>query len=125
MSLRISIRGICDQWHIKKANVYGYARAAVDMSSQSETVFKWSVKVLCDRGFRVGIASQLRQEVEEIYGYDENAILYGTQKGVTNPGFTVGSNQIHSYPAKPKNGDVIHFRFQPKTNELVVRLVRI
>ena len=95
------------------------------MSTQSETVFEWSVNLLCNNGFRVGIASQLRQEANEIYGYDENAILYGTQKGATNPGITVGSNQIHSYPAKPKDGDVVHFRFQPQTKKFVVRLVRI
>ena len=109
----------------KRTDTYGYARAAVVMSTQSETVFEWSVKVLCNSPFRVGIACQLRQEAIEIYYYDENAILYGTHKGISNPGITVGSNQIHSYPAITKDGDVVHFRFQPKTKQLVVRLVRI
>ena len=83
------------------------------MSTQSETVFEWSVRLI--RGyFRVGIASQLRQKEEEIFSYDENASLYGTHKGGrSNPGITVGSNQIHSSPDSHKNGDVVHFRFQP------------
>lgn len=110
----------------KTTGNYGYARAAVVMSTQSETVFEWSVKVLCDSGFRVGIASQLRQEANEIDGYDENAILYGTHNGgSSNPGITVGSNRIHSHPAQAKYGDVVNFRFQPQTKKFVVRLVRI
>ena len=101
----------------KRTDIYGYARAAVVMSTQSETVFEWSVKVGYHTAFRVGIASQLRREAREICGDDENAILYGTHKGPSNPGITVGPNQIHSYPAKTKDGDVVHFRFQPQTKK--------
>ena len=66
----------------------GYARAAVTMSTLSETVFEWSVKLCCRHTFRVGIASRLLPEPKEIFENDENAILYSTFFG----GISVGSN---------------------------------
>ena len=96
------------------------------MSTKSKIDFEWSVKVLCGAPFRVGIASQLRQDAKEIYNYDKNAILHGTHAGsFPNTGITVGSNRIHSHPVRHINGDVVHFRFQPQTKKFVVRLVRI
>ena len=106
---------------IYKANRFGYARGAVIMSTQGETVFEWSVKLISrGSGFRVGIASQLQQDYRNIFDYDENAILYTTK----HSGICIGSNKIHSEPGY-KDGDVFDFRFQPQTKQFVVRLVRI
>ena len=103
-------------------NGFGYARAAVVMSTQSETVFEWSVKLIRSSGsFRMGIASQLQQVERNIFNYDENAILYTTY----HAGICIGSNKIHSQPGPYRVGDVVHFRFQPQTKTFVVRLVRI
>ena len=35
----------------------------------------------------------------------------------------VGSNTIHDNPTEHKNGDVIRFRFQPRTKKLLIDLV--
>lgn len=86
------------------------------MSTQSETVFEWSVKLLCNAGIRVGIASQLRPNRTEIFSYDENAILYNSYKGL---GIRVGPNIIHSLPVEHTVGGVARFRFQPRTKKIL------
>ena len=104
------------------ANGFGYARAAVVMSTQSETVFEWSVKfVVGVNCVRLGIASQIQRKNSDIFSYDKNAILYSSYY----QGISVGSNKIHSQPARFMDGDVVHFRFQPQTKKFVIRLVRI
>ena len=105
----------------KKNEQYGYARAAVVMSTQSETVFEWSVKLIGPGSFRVGIASQLQQEPRDIFEYDENSILYSSHCN----GITSRSNKIHIPTGKHKRGDAVHFRFEPQTKKFIVRLVRI
>ena len=55
---------------------FAYARATEIMSTQSETDFEWSVKLIGDGWFSVGIASQLKPENSWIWNYDQNAILY-------------------------------------------------
>ena len=106
----------------KISGLFGYARAAVVMSTQSETVFEWSVKLTANQygNYRVGIASKLVPGDRNIFEYDEHAILYNDYKGIS-----VGGNTIHSNPDGHKNGDVVHFRVQPQTKTFVVRLVRI
>ena len=69
---------------------YGYARAAVVMSTRSETDCEWSVKLLCDFPIRVGIASQLKLEQTNIFDYDVNAILYSSYQ---NLGISQGSEK--------------------------------
>ena len=101
---------------------YGYARAAVVMSTRSETDFEWSVKLLCSTPIRVGIASQLKLENTDIFDYDRNAILYSSYHKL---GISVGQNKIHLHPAQHKSGDVIHFRFQPQAKKFYIRSVRI
>ena len=91
------------------------------MSTQSEAVFEWSVKLIRVGSFRMGVASHLQQVQDNIFHYDKNAILYTS----AHAGICIGSNQIHSQPGKCKAGDVVHFRFLPQTKKFVVRLVRI
>ena len=92
------------------------------MSTQSETIFEWSVKLLCTASIRVGIASQLRLDAGEIFNYDETAILYSSFNKL---GIMAGSKRIHTHQAKPKLGDVIRFRFQPRTKKLCIHSVRV
>ena len=97
------------------------------MSTESETDFEWSVKLIGDNSkalkwFEVGIASQLKLD-EYIHNYDEEAILYFYDNDVT--GIAIGPDDIHGDLPELKTGDVIRFRFQPQRKKLVIHLVRI
>ena len=111
-----------------------YARATNVMSTQSETDFEWSVKLIGTGYFHVGIASQLRRaakysrsihrrEVFDISLYDRNAIIY--YSNINSPIIRIGLNTIHSDLTPQNFGDIIRFRFQPKAKKLVIDLVRI
>ena len=93
------------------------------MSTHSETDFEWSVKLIGDRDFVVGIASQLKRESSWILEYDQNAILY-CSNGDSSVIF-IGSNVIHRNLPQQKYGDVIKFRFEPQRKKIVIDLVRI
>ena len=93
------------------------------MSTQSETDFEWSVKLIGDHWFYVGIASQLKWINSCIWAYDQNTILYCSNNG--SPVFQIGSNRIHENLPEQKTGDVIKFRFEPQRKKLVIDLVRI
>ena len=88
------------------------------MFTRSPIDFEWSVK-LFGGSFYVGIASQLKLESSKIYSYDQNAILYSTNY----KDIRIGSNTIHPNLTRHKNGDVIRFRFQPRTKKLLIDLV--
>ena len=106
-----------------------YAWAASIMSTESETDFEWSVKLIGDnlalKRFEVGIASRLKRG-EYIHNYDQDAILYYYDNDET--GIAIGPDDISEdlYDIyKVKTGDVIRFRFQPQRKKLVIHLVRI
>ena len=99
------------------------ARASEIMSTKSETDFEWSVKLIGDRWFHVGIASQLKRENSFINNYDQNAILYRSYDGYSV--ISIGSNVIHENLPEQETGDVIMFRFEPQRKKLVIDLVRI
>ena len=100
------------------------ARAAEVMSTKSENDFKWSVKLVGEYGFEVGIASvQLNQENDWISWCDRNAVLYSSCN--CESGITIGKHEIHKDLPEHKKGDVIRFRFQPQRKKLVIDLVRI
>ena len=100
------------------------ARAAEVMSTQSENDFEWSVKLVGDEGFDVGIASVLpNQENGFITHYDQNAILYSSCSGTSV--ISIDSCDIHGDLPEHGNGDVIRFRFQPRRKKFVINLVRI
>ena len=106
----------------KRRGDHCHARASVVMSTQSKTIFEWTVKLISNsRCFRLGIASQLKRENKDIFDYDENAILYTSY----HSGIVVGSNQIHrSTNLVHKPDDVVRFRFQPQTKKIIIHLVR-
>ena len=92
------------------------------MSTQSAIGFEWSVKLIGDAQFYVGIASKLTpgKLIREI---DENAIFYSNN---TSPAvIQIGNDVIHSNLTEQKTGDVIRFKFQPHIKKLVIELVRI
>ena len=98
-----------------------FARAPDVMCTRSAIDFEWSVKLIGAGSFYVGIASRFKQEEHTwIYSYDKNSILYGTHY----MDIRVGSNTVHSNLMAHKNGDVIRFRFQPRTKKLLIDLVR-
>ena len=109
---------------IFKKDGYGaYARAAETMSTQSETDFEWSVKLIGNLYFNVGIASNLKKSDSDIWEYDKNAIVYVSKYNSSI--IQVGSKQIHQNLPEQKTGDVIQFRFEPQRKKLVIDLVRI
>ena len=92
------------------------------MSTQSAIGFEWSVKLIGDAQFYVGIASLLAPG-RLICDIDENAILFYSKN--TSPAvIQIGNDVIHSNLTEQKTGDVIRFEFQPQTKKLVIELVR-
>ena len=97
------------------------------MSTQSAFCFEWSVKCIgCRYRFCVGIASQLKREIEDvIINYDQNAIMVSVGYYIGSPRITRGNNTIHSNLTKHKTGDIIRFRFDPHAKKLLIDSVRI
>ena len=91
------------------------------MSTKSTTNFEWSVKLIGDTHFYVGIASRFEPN-SLIYNADKNAILFFSND--RSPVIKIGSETIHSNLTEQKTGDVIHFKFQPQAKKLVIEAVR-
>ena len=106
----------------KRKGENAYARAAQVMSTQSDTEFEWSVKLIgSPPDFDFGIASKFDKSLRpEIY-LDNNAIFYWHGESTIGRG---DNDTYHNIP-KPKDGDVIRFRFQPQRKKLVFDFVRI
>ena len=106
-----------------------FARARNVMSTQSATEFEWSVKLVGDSYFHVGIASnrnlasEIEYDCDEIYDYDETAILYSSDSG--SPHIRIGPSSIRSHLRSQNNGDIIRFRFQPHSKKLVIDAVSL
>ena len=107
----------------KRLGDSSYARAKNVFSTQSETDFEWSVKIL-STSIYVGIASQLKLG-SWIINSDQNAILYYSKSIGNSPLIYSEGNIIYSNLRKQKTGDVIRFRFKPQTKKLLIDLVRI
>ena len=103
----------------KALGICSSARAPDVMHTRSAIDFEWSVKLIGAGSFYVGIASQLKLEYSFIYEYDQNSILYSTNY----KDIRIGSNTIHPNLTEHKNGDVIRFRFQPRSKKLLIDLV--
>ena len=92
------------------------------MATKSATGFEWSVKLIGDTDFYVGIAREFKRDQLLICEMDPKAILYYSNSN--SPVIQIGTDVIHSNLTKQTTGDVIHFRFQPQTKNLVIELVR-
>ena len=106
----------------KRLDSCGYARAADVMSTQSATCFEWSVKLIGDSNFYVGIASHHRRKDNVISTSDPTSITYYSNNG--EPLIKNGSVIIHRNLPMQKTGDIIRFKFQPHTKKLVIVSVR-
>ena len=103
-------------------NDYAFARAMEKMSSKSQTVFRWSVRLTGHNGY-IGIASKLERKDDWIENYDENSILFSPFS--FRPSIFKGLSQnLPSNITNPKSGDEIHFRFQPKLKKFSISFVR-
>ena len=98
---------------------FSFARAPDLMHTRSDIDFEWSVKLIGAGSFYVGIATQLKLQSSVIYQYDQNSILYSTNY----KDIRIGSNTIHPNLTEHKNGDVIRYRFQPRSKKLLIDLV--
>ena len=88
------------------------------MNSQSTNAFRWSIRITGDNYIYIGIASKLRQ-LEWIEDVDENAILYFPYTGEIYTENELFQDDI----IKAKNGDEVHFRFQPKIKKFSISFV--
>ena len=91
------------------------------MSSQSAVGFEWSIKLIGDKQFYVGIASKFTPEKTLICKSDQTAILYYSNNN--SPVIQIGSIVIHSNLTEQKNEHVINFKFQPQTKKLIIESV--
>ena len=99
--------------------------------------FEWSINCIGSH-FRVGIASQLRQDDGDIQTYDQNAILFWVypcdeckrgrcSRVYCSPKITMGTKTIYSKLTQHNTEDVnyiIRFRFQPDVKKLSIDSVR-
>ena len=86
------------------------------MNTKSTTEFQWSVKLVGNRIFRVGIATKLERSNDNIHKYDIEAIFYSSGGYVWD-----GQKKIRDSD-KQKSGDVLCFTFHPLSKKLSVEL---
>ena len=109
----------------ERLGAYSYARATTVMSTQSETVFEWSVKLIGTCHVAVGIASKLAP-FRTIFRYDQEAIFYYSPDIASEMATDIrrGLTSIHSNLRKPKSGDMVRFKFHPGAKKLIIYWVR-
>ena len=71
------------------------------MSTRSATGFEWSIKLIGDTDFYVGIACELKREPALICDKDVKAILYYSNGN--SPVIQIGTRVIHSNLLEQKN----------------------
>ena len=103
----------------RRTNSFAWGRTTHIMSTSSQVDFKWSVKLIGESSFYVGIATTAEHKDSSIYEYDENAILYSSHGDIR-----VGSRITQSGLSVQTNGDVIHFEFLSQDKKLLIELVR-
>lgn len=108
-------------WLFTRLDTHGYARASTVLSTESTTGYEWSVKLVGDPHFVVGIASKLNSG-SLINNFDGEAILFHIDGPYVN--IKRGSTIIHTGLKRVHSGDVISFKFQPVTKKLIIDRVR-
>ena len=98
----------------------GLARATEAMNSQSVNDFRWSVRITGAEGISIGIATKLQHD-EWLEDYDENAIIYMPFAGEIHTEKELFQENI----IEAKNGDEVHFRFQPKLKKFSISFVSL
>ena len=94
----------------------GFVRALETMNSESANDFRWSVRLTAGYTY-IGVATKLPDD-EWIEHNDVNAIIYEPYGGKILEGKTMVKKIISA-----KNGDEIHFRFQPKLKKFSISFV--
>ena len=122
MRQRLFLLLIDDHASAFEQKLFAQARAA-DLMATKSTGFEWSIKLIGDKDFYVGIASEFKRDQSLICDMDLMAILYYSNGN--SPVIQMGKNVIHSNLKEQKTGDIINFQFLPKTKKLVIELVRI
>ena len=118
--LAISYNATVEGGNFTATDEFGFARATKTMNSQSVNDFRWSVRITSAAWIFIGIASKLQQDkwIEEI---DENAIIYFPHDGEIYTGNKLFQENI----IIAKNGDEVHFRFQPKLKKFSISFVSL
>ena len=92
---------------------FAFGRAAQIMNTKSRKDFEWSVKLIGDQHFHVGLATQFQNKGGHVTGYDNEAILYSSDGNIR-----VGNKTKHRMDVEQKEDDIIHFIFQSRIKKL-------
>ena len=102
----------------KRTQAFAFARATQIMNTKSPKDFEWSVKLIGDQHFHVGIATQFQNKGGHITGYDSEAILYSSDGNIR-----VGNKTKYRMDVEQKSEDIINFIFQSRIKKLAITTV--
>ena len=102
----------------KRFKAFAFGRAAQIMNTKSRKDFEWSVKLIGDQHFHVGIATQLPNKCGHITGYDSEAILYSSDGNIR-----VGNKTKYRMDVEQKSEDIINFIFRSRIRKLSITTV--
>ena len=102
----------------KRTKAFAFGRAGRRMNTKSRKDFEWSVKLIGDQHFHVGIATQFQNKSGHITGYDSEAILYSSDGNIR-----VGNKTRYRMDVEQKSEDIINFIFQSRIKKLVITSV--
>ena len=102
----------------KRTKAFAFGRATRIMNTKSRKDFEWSVKLIGDQHFHVGIATQLPNKGGHITGYDSEAILYSSDGNIR-----VGNKTKYRMDVEQKSEDIINFIFRSRIRKLSITTV--
>ena len=111
-----TVTATVEEGAFKSNDRYGSARVTQLMNSKSPNNFRWSIKLGSSTWTCVGIASNSNRKNDFLGRTDDNAIVF------TNSYGDIFDGKIESKLVNAKPGDVIHFRFQPKSMKFSISL---
>ena len=102
----------------KRTKAFAFGRAGRRMSTKSRKDFEWSVKLIGDQHFHVGIATQFQNKGGHITGYDSEAILYSSDGNIR-----VGNKTKYRMDVEQKSEDIVNFIFRSRIRKLSITTV--
>ena len=102
----------------KRTQAFAFARATQIMNTKSPKDFEWSVKLIGNEHFHVGIATQFQNKSGHIAGYDKDVIFYSSDGKIR-----IGHEIKYIIEEKQESDDVINFRFQSRKKQLYIKIV--
>ena len=107
----------------KTTEELGVSRVMDIMNTKSSQNFRWSIRLTGNGWIYIGIASKLERMNDYIENYDRNSILFCPLNRKIYKGSSRTNKLSDTITCTAKNGDEIHFRFQPKLKKFSISLV--